>query len=67
MVVLREGAPVSPQELIAHCKEHLARHKAPKRIECVSSLPVSAVGKVLRREVRRLLCAAPEPGGTANT
>jgi fatty-acyl-CoA synthase len=67
MVVLRKGVALSPQELIAHCKEHLAGHKAPKRVECVSSLPVSAVGKVLRREVRRRLCAAPEPGATAGT
>jgi len=67
MVVLRKGATASPQELIGHCKAHLARYKAPKRIECVSALPVSAVGKVLRREVRKQLCAAPEPGERAQT
>jgi acyl-CoA synthetase (AMP-forming)/AMP-acid ligase II len=55
MVVLREGADLSPQALIDHCRKHLARHKAPKRVEFVASLPVSAVGKVLRREVRRQL------------
>jgi fatty-acyl-CoA synthase len=53
MVVAKESMSVSSEELIEYCKARLARHKAPKRVEFVSALPVSAVGKVLRREVRR--------------
>ncbi|MBN2032799.1 MAG: AMP-binding protein [Deltaproteobacteria bacterium] len=67
MVVLREGADVSSEELIAYCKEHLARYKAPKQFMFVDSLPVSAVGKVLRREVRRRFCVATEPDRRAET
>ena len=62
MVVLQEGADVAPETLIAHCKALLARHKAPKRVEFIDSLPLSAVGKVLRREVRRRMCDPQQPG-----
>jgi long-chain acyl-CoA synthetase len=59
--VLQKGAAPSPQELIAYCKEHLTRYKVPKQVRFVDSLPVSAVGKVLRREVRRQIGAALDP------
>ena len=62
-VVLRQGATASPQELIAHCKERLARYKAPKRIVIVPELPLSSVGKVLRREVRAVLRKMVEESG----
>lgn len=52
VVVLREGQEAGPDDLIAYCKEGLARHKAPKRIDIVSQLPLSPAGKVLRRKVR---------------
>ena len=55
MVTLAQGSSASPQELIEHCKQHLARYKAPKKIEISDQLPLSPAGKVLRREVRRLL------------
>jgi acyl-CoA synthetase (AMP-forming)/AMP-acid ligase II len=61
MVVTKQGMSVSAPELIDYCKARLARHKAPKRVEFVSALPVSAVGKVLRREVRRCLIEKPRP------
>ncbi|MCF8042942.1 MAG: hypothetical protein K9L20_12625, partial [Desulfarculaceae bacterium] len=41
------------EEIIAFCKENLTRYKVPKSIEFVTELPMSAVGKVLRREVRK--------------
>jgi acyl-CoA synthetase (AMP-forming)/AMP-acid ligase II len=55
MVTLAQGSSASPRELIDHCKQHLARYKAPKKIEITDQLPLSPAGKVLRREVRRLL------------
>jgi long-chain acyl-CoA synthetase len=53
-VVPKEGARLTAQSLIAHCKEHLAHYKVPRKVEFVSELPLSSVGKVLRRELRRL-------------
>ena len=52
VVVLRKDQEVSREELIAHCKKRLARYKAPKRVLLVDELPLSPVGKVLRRNVR---------------
>ena len=55
VVVLRQGARATPDELIAHCKQGLARYKAPKKIEFVSKFPLSPAGKVLRREIKKRL------------
>jgi acyl-CoA synthetase (AMP-forming)/AMP-acid ligase II len=39
-------------ELLAHLGDRLARYKIPRHLEFVTSLPLSAAGKVLRRELR---------------
>jgi acyl-CoA synthetase (AMP-forming)/AMP-acid ligase II len=52
VVQLRTDANASAESLIAHCKERVGSIKAPKVIEFWPSLPKSAAGKVLRREVR---------------
>ena len=51
-VMLRPGARATPEELIAHVKERIGAYKAPKSVTLVGELPVSAVGKVIRRQVR---------------
>ncbi len=50
-VVLKEGMSASEQEIIDHCAEHLAKYKVPSKIIFRTSLPMTAVGKVLRREL----------------
>ena len=55
MVMLAGESTTTPRELIEHCKHNLARYKAPKKIDIIDRLPLSPAGKVLRREVRRLL------------
>ena len=52
VVVLREGAGVSADELRSHCAAELAGYKVPKRVEFVSELPRTASGKLMRRELR---------------
>ncbi len=42
------------EEVVAYCKEKLAAYKVPKQIEFVDELPKSAIGKVLRRELREM-------------
>jgi acyl-CoA synthetase (AMP-forming)/AMP-acid ligase II len=51
-VTLRPGQAADPDELIAFCKEHLARFKVPKAIDVLPALPKSGVGKILRRALR---------------
>jgi o-succinylbenzoate---CoA ligase len=52
VVVLRNGAEVSADELRSHCAGELAGFKVPKRVEFVAELPRTASGKLLRRELR---------------
>ena len=50
-VVARESG-VSLEELKAYCKENFAGYKVPKHIVLRESLPMTPVGKILRRELR---------------
>jgi acyl-CoA synthetase (AMP-forming)/AMP-acid ligase II len=43
---------VSPAELEAYCREHLADYKVPRSYELVETLPRNALGKVLKRDLR---------------
>ncbi|BFM14800.1 long-chain fatty acid--CoA ligase [Maricurvus nonylphenolicus] len=51
-VVLKEWCSCDAAELQAYVKEALGGYKAPKSIDFVNDLPLSAVGKVLHRQVK---------------
>jgi long-chain acyl-CoA synthetase len=53
-VVLKTAGATSEEELIDFCKQHLPTYKRPKSIQLMDSLPKSAVGKILRRELRNI-------------
>jgi long-chain acyl-CoA synthetase len=53
-VVLKAGATAEPDEIIEYCRKNLVRYKVPKYLEFVETLPKSAVGKILRKELKRL-------------
>lgn len=53
-VVPKPGEELTEQELDTHCRERLAAYKVPRIYEFSESLPKSAVGKILRRELRDL-------------
>jgi len=57
-VVLKEGAATTAGELITHCREHLADYKCPKTIHIVAGIPKGPTGKLLKRELSKLLDAA---------
>jgi long-chain acyl-CoA synthetase len=48
------GASVTETDLIAHCRRELAAYKVPKEVRFLDALPKSAVGKILRRDLRGL-------------
>jgi len=52
-VVIKEGHEISASEIIQLCKERLAHYKVPRKVEFVDTLPLSPVGKILRRELRK--------------
>jgi O-succinylbenzoic acid--CoA ligase len=47
------GAEASNDELIAHCRDRLSRHKIPKAIHPLDELPRNAAGKLVRRDLLR--------------
>jgi len=53
-VVLKTAGSASEEELIDFCKKHLPTYKRPKSIQLMEALPKSAVGKTLRRELRKI-------------
>ena len=48
-VVLKEGETATEEEIIEFCRENLTRYKVPKFVEFRQDLPMTMVGKVLRR------------------
>ena len=53
-VVPMPGENLSEEEVVAYCRKNLAPYKAPRSIAFVEELPKSAVGKILRREIKRM-------------
>ncbi|MBN2161042.1 MAG: long-chain fatty acid--CoA ligase [Spirochaetes bacterium] len=53
-VVVRPGETLMAGEVIEYCKTRLAAYKVPKIIEFIDTLPKSLVGKILRKELRRM-------------
>lgn len=51
-VVLRPGARLTADELIAWARARMANYKVPRAVEFVASLPTNASGKVLKYRLR---------------
>ena len=47
------GATLTEADIIAHCRRELTGYKIPKVVLFVENIPKSAVGKILRREIRQ--------------
>ena len=60
-VTLRPGAEVTGAELRDAVRTALAGYKVPKIVHVVASLPLSPVGKVLRRALREPLWVGEGP------
>lgn len=62
--VIPGEAPPTEAEVIAHCRQHLAAYKVPRSVVFQEELPMSNIGKILRRELRD---AAPVGATSAGT
>lgn len=51
-IVKKEGAEISENEIVDWCKENMASYKYPRLVEFKDSLPMTATGKILKRELR---------------
>jgi long-chain acyl-CoA synthetase len=71
-IVLKEGETATEEELKKYCRENLAAFKVPKIYEFRDELPMSMMGKVLRKilrdeEERKLSEGGEGDGGGAAT
>jgi acyl-CoA synthetase (AMP-forming)/AMP-acid ligase II len=51
-LVVSDGSQLTPEELIAHCRQSLAGYKCPKRVDFVAALPRTATGKLQKFKLR---------------
>lgn len=54
-VSLRSGASATPEEIIEHSKTKLGKYKYPREVHVVGYLPLTPVGKVDRKALRKML------------
>ncbi|MDR6860537.1 hypothetical protein J2W96_006877 [Variovorax guangxiensis] len=53
-VVKQPGAEPSVEQIAAYCRRELTSYKVPRHIQFIDALPMSTVGKILRRDLRTL-------------
>lgn len=54
-VVLKPGQTATEVDLLDHLRAHLAKYKVPKHVVFMPALPISAAGKILKRDLRTQL------------
>lgn len=52
IVVTKHDKQVTPEEVIAYCKERMASFKAPESVEFLTELPRNPMGKLLKNVLR---------------
>jgi len=52
-VVIRPGAKLSEEEIIAYARSRIAGFKVPRSVDFIDELPRNPSGKILRRELRK--------------
>jgi len=58
VVAVQPGAAVAGEELVAWCRERMAKYKYPREVTVVDNVPLTSVGKTDRKAVRALVAAA---------
>ena len=51
-VMLKAGSNIGRQDLIDHCRAHLAAYKVPRAVQFVEDVPKTSTGKIMRRSLR---------------
>jgi long-chain acyl-CoA synthetase len=61
IVVLKPGMQASPEEVMEHCRSHIAHFKVPRSVDFYAGArPKSGSGKILKRELREKYWAGQE-------
>ena len=59
-VALKDGAVLTAEDLIEHCRLQLAAFKVPARIDILPEIPRTPTGKVQRRRVAEFVAQRQE-------
>ena len=52
VVVVREGATMTEDDVVVHARQHLAGYKIPRSVTWSPELPKTGSGKILKRDLR---------------
>lgn len=55
VIVVHPDMDLSPVEVVAHCRAHLAGYKKPRYVAFVAALPRNATAKVVKHRLRTML------------
>jgi long-chain acyl-CoA synthetase len=53
VIVTREGASLTEDDVIAYTKERLAAYKYPREVRFIETLPKTPTGKILKSDLRQ--------------
>ncbi len=53
IVVKKTNATVTEEELLAYCRDSMAKYKAPKSVVFVDAMPLTAAGKISKLDLRK--------------
>lgn len=57
LIVLRRGATATAEDIRSHTKTLIAGYKAPRTVDFVDTIPMTAAGKIAKQEIRERYCA----------
>jgi len=57
-IVPAPGCALSDAQIIEHCRERIGGFRIPRRMVFLEALPKSAMGKILKTELRRVYAHA---------
>jgi long-chain acyl-CoA synthetase len=61
-VTVRPGAEVTPDEVLAVCRQHLPKHMVPRSALVLDALPLNANGKIAKLRLREMAVARATTG-----
>jgi long-chain acyl-CoA synthetase len=53
-IVKKMGADITAEQIVSHCQASLAKYKTPKHVEFVTALPRTGIGKIQKKELRKI-------------
>ena len=60
-IVPQPGESVTAEQLVDHCREHIGGYKIPRQYAFLPEMPKSAMGKILKTDLRKTYSNPDEP------